>query len=90
MQPSIGRVVHYQLSEDDAQLITHRRQTVQGLHGNFAQAGQIYAATVVQVWETNPNGACNLQVHLDGTDTHWATSRTEGTAPGTWAWPART
>lgn len=89
MQPTPGRVVHYTLSEDDARVITHRRETVHGVHGNFVQAGQVYPATVVRVFEANPNGACNLQVQLDGTDTHWATSRPEGTEPGTWAWPPR-
>jgi hypothetical protein len=33
--------------------------------------------------------AANLQVHLDGTDTYWATSRCEGEGPGFWAWPPR-
>jgi hypothetical protein len=28
--------------------------------------------------------------HLDGTDTYWATSRTEGAGDGHWAWPPRT
>lgn len=55
--------------------------------GNHAEEGQEFPATVVR---TFGGSAANLQVALDGTDTHWVTSRSEGTAPGTWSWPART
>lgn len=54
--------------------------------GNSAEAGQVYPAVSVRVWSP---GMVNLQVMLDGTDVYWATSRHEGTEPGTWAWPAR-
>ncbi|MEU8279799.1 hypothetical protein ACFYOK_04625 [Microbispora bryophytorum] len=54
--------------------------------GNFAEAGQVYPAIVVRVWESSFNSA-NLQVLLDGNDTYWATSRSEGDQPGRWAWP---
>jgi hypothetical protein len=54
--------------------------------GNDAQAGQVYPAVSVRVWSP---GMANLQVMLDGNDVYWATSRHEGTEPGTWAWPPR-
>ena len=85
-QPTIGRIVHYQLSEFDAEEISARR-AVTGDAGNHVQSGQVYPALVVRTFG-GPNA--NLQVLLDGTDTYWATSRTSGDRPGTWAWPPRT
>ncbi|GAA1977318.1 hypothetical protein [Kitasatospora viridis] len=92
VQPTIGRVVHYQLTQQDANTINRRRAaratreriTLDEL-GNRAEAGQTLPAAVVR---TSPVG-CNLQVLLDGSDTHWATSRREGNTPGTWSWPPR-
>jgi hypothetical protein len=94
VQPTIGRVVTYTLTTDDANAINRRRAgrairervRVETL-GNRVEAGQAYPAVVVRAAPACK--ACNLQVHLDGRDTHWATSRTEGTEPGTWAWPPR-
>jgi hypothetical protein len=93
MQPSIGQIVHYTLTEYDAAAINKRREdakaagAVTQFHvGNHATAGDVCPAMIVA---TFGGPAANLQVVLDGTDTYWATSRTEGTAPGTWAWPAR-
>lgn len=54
--------------------------------GNDAQAGQVCPAVSVRVWSP---GMANLQVMLDGNDVYWATSRHEGSEPGTWAWPPR-
>lgn len=67
----------------------HRGATGHVAHvGNHAQAGAVYPAMVVQVWDSNTASA-NLQVVLDGTDTYWATSRSEGEGEGFWAWPPR-
>jgi hypothetical protein len=108
MQPSIGRIVHYTLTQQDAAEINRRRSDYQAFRSNFsgpsdpgqagadghiahvgnhAAEGQVCAATIVR---TFGGPAVNLQVHLDGNDTYWATSRTEGTEPGTWTWPERT
>ena len=98
-KPSIGRIVHYRLSEQDADHINRRRthaaeQAQLGGHnypvhtGNSARAGDVYPATVVRVFDPSVSTA-NLQVHLDGTDAHWATSRTEGDTDGQWFWPPR-
>lgn len=48
--------------------------------GNEVEVGRRYAAKVVRDW-----GACvNLQVFLDGTDTLWVTSVSQGDGPGQW------
>ncbi|MGW4403445.1 hypothetical protein ACWEJ6_05415 [Nonomuraea sp. NPDC004702] len=41
------------------------------------------------VVRTSGTAHANLQVHLDGNDTYWVTSRIEGGQPGTWHWPPR-
>jgi hypothetical protein len=79
MLPAIGDWVHYVLSEHDVAAIS----TPGPRTGNFVAVGQTYPALVVR---TFGGPAANLQVHLDGPDSYWATSRTEGDQPGTWAW----
>lgn len=95
MQPTIGRIVHYTLSEGDAMVIKQNRQervaAASGIasasrFGNDVEAGQVYPAQIVRVF--SPSSA-NLQVFLDGSDQYWATSRSEGSNPGTWSWPPR-
>lgn len=43
-------------------------------------------AMVVRVFD---DGKVNLKVLADGPGDAWRTSVIEGTAPGTWHWPAR-
>lgn len=91
MKPTIGRIVYYTLTEQDANNILAKRAKVAGdgpAVGNHAAAGDVYPAMVVRVFDPT-SGTSNLQVMLDGTDTYWATSRKEGAEPGTWAWPPR-
>jgi hypothetical protein len=83
--PTIGRVVHYKMAASDVASIIAKRLK-DGTSGNTPGVGELYPATVVRVWG---GSAANLQVHLDGPDTHWATSRTEGEAEGQWIWPPR-
>lgn len=94
-QPTVGRIVQYRLSAGDAEQINRRRpdgpRGADGngsiVHaGNHAAEGHVCAAVIVQVFDAP---YANLQVLLDGNDTYWATSRTEGEQPGQWAWPAR-
>jgi hypothetical protein len=103
MTPTVGRTVQYTLSESDANEINRRRITGQSIAerikaaiwpigaqahiGNEAVAGQVYPMVIVRVWGDAPTSAVNGQVLLDGNDVYWATSRTVGTQPGTWAWP---
>lgn len=84
--PTIGRVVYYRLTDEDATKINRRRTTdnivaariatgqwwegAQAHIGNPAVRGDELAATIVSV---HPDHTVNLQVMLDGTDTFWAT-----------------
>ncbi|WP_282265584.1 hypothetical protein [Stenotrophomonas sp. PS02298] len=93
-QLSIGRLVHYVLSLEDAAKINGVRTNgaaiqdriledkwsigAQAHIGNTVSAGDVLPAMVVRVL---PCQQANLQVFLDGNDVFWATSRAEA-APG--------
>lgn len=91
--PSVGRIVQYVLSQDDAERINDRR--VRGLgYGNTEPAGDVRPLIVVRVWpdEFGPGiPGVNGQALLDGNDQLWITSAKEDAAgsPGTWHWPER-
>lgn len=100
--PSIGRIVHYTLTDSDAEQINRRRaDAVRNMHmhragvadgsqvhvGNEVYAEEVYPLLITRVWLTPES--VNGQVLLDGNDTLWATSVTEGEGPGHYAWPAR-
>lgn len=87
MLPTIGRIVHYQLTKTDAEAINRSRADFEAHTGNRAEEGQAFPAMIVRTF--GGDMAINLQVHLDGTDTYWATSRSEGDRPGGWIWPPR-
>jgi hypothetical protein len=100
---AIGAVVHYTLSDADAQLINARRRTAAQIQdailsdawsmgaqphmGTDVSAGEVFAAVVVRAW---PGERANVQVLLDGTDVHWARSVRRGDAGerGAWQWPS--
>lgn len=96
--PSLGRIVHYKLSQQDADAINRRREDAVNGHsaqerngfqvhvGNAAKAEDIFPAMIVRVFE---GGYTNLQVFLDGNDTYWATSRIGGEGVNRWLWPPR-
>lgn len=90
---SVGRIVHYRLNDADVAVIRGQRgqlATALGVHesaiGNSVTAGDVYPADVVRVFDEK-SGTANLHVKLDGRDAYWATSRREGSEPGTWSWP---
>ena len=85
MPPSLGRIVHYTLSDYDAAAITQRRKDDSTV-ANLVCGGQVFPAIVVRVFGGT---TINLKVFLDGDDTYWATSRVEGADQGTWCWPPR-
>jgi len=102
MTVTIGRIVRYTLTEQDANAINKRRADATTNRqtdpleangyvahvGNHAEAGQVFPATVVRVFDPSTTTA-NLQVTLDGNDTYWATSVAEGEGQGRWSWPPR-
>lgn len=100
MTLTLGRTVLYTLNADDATKINKRRDDYNAYKakfpgyegdgsichvGNRVGEGDVFPAVVVRVFE-QANSA-NLQVSLDGTDTFWACSVSEGTGGRTWAWP---
>lgn len=103
MQPTIGRIVHYKLTADDAAAINKRREDYkkasqpgqdtgfQAHFGNYVSAGEIVPVIIVQVWpnEFGDKPGINGQAFLDGNDSLWITSKGEGTENGQWSWPPR-
>lgn len=88
MQLSIGRIVHYKLSAADVDLIDRNLPISRGLPvRNPVSEGQVLPAVVVAIFGTGTTA--NLKVLLDGQDDYWATSRSLGENPGSWAWPPR-
>lgn len=102
MLPSIGRIVHYTLTDYDAESINKRRDDAQRFNpaknetgvivhvGNKAEAGQVFPLLITRVWGEGEAAAVNGQVFLDGNDVYWATSRIQGQEPGQWRAPERT
>ena len=98
MLPSVGRLVHYTLTEDDAKQVNRRRKDAANnvgkiredalgymAHvGNAAEAGQVYPMLIVRVWGETEQSSVNGQVFLDGTDTLWVISVGQGDGPRQW------
>lgn len=98
MIPTPGRIVEYTLTEQDADQINRRRKDAQAniaagtvgntgfsLHvGNSVSAGDTYPLVITRVWGSTEGSAVNGQVLLDGNDTLWVTSRTEGEGEFHW------
>jgi hypothetical protein len=100
MQVTVGRIVNYTLTANDATRINKRRfdadislianAGAQAHTGNTMHEGDILPMIVVRVWQ---NELVNGQVFLDGNDTLWVMSVPKADpdkAPlGSWDWPAR-
>lgn len=103
--PTVGRIVHYALSDDDAKRINKRREdahytaranklhpeeTGHQIHtGNRAEGGDVYPMLIVRAWGTTPESSVNGQVFLDGNDTLWVTSVSVGEGQRRFQWPTR-
>jgi len=102
MKPTIGRIVLYKLTEEDAKQINRRRTHSQSIAdrikedkwpigaqahiGNEVQAGHEVPMIVIRPWSAT---CINGQALLDGNDTLWVTSALQGDLEGNWQWPKR-
>ena len=98
MIPSIGRIVHYTLSAQDAEQVNRRRDDARRntrqiteaqagyvAHvGNDVRAGDVYPLVITRTWGSTPESAVNGQVLLDGNDLLWVTSVQQGEGERTW------
>lgn len=98
--PTIGRIVLYTLTAEDAAKINSRRNDAKDwmrfhiqnsngvmVHvGNQVTTGEQFPAMIVRTWGTTPEAAVNLKVELDGSDTFWKTSTMVGEGPGFYQW----
>lgn len=98
MTPSVGRIVHYCLTEQNAAEIMRRRTTgadiaarikdekwpigAQAHVGNAVSAGDVFPMVIVRIWPSD-TGSVNGRVLLDGTDEYWATSVSQVVADST-------
>lgn len=103
MIPTIGRIVHYTLTAQDADAINRRRADAcirskaiaeerpgYVVHvGNSAAMGDVYPMMITRVWGDHEGAAVNGQVFLDGNDTIWVTSSTQGDGVHQWHEPPR-
>jgi len=85
---TIGRIVHYKLSDTDVAIIRDRRISTR-TSGNSVAAGDVFPAIVIRRWGDTLESSIQLQVFLDGNDTFWATSVSEGDGERQWSWPPR-
>jgi hypothetical protein len=101
MIPSIGRIVHYTLTEQDAEQINRRRKDAQAsldwhrehktgavVHtGNAVSANDVFPMVITRTWGDTEQSAVNGTVLLDGNDTFWATSVDQGEGQRHWLAP---
>lgn len=91
MKPTTGRILLYKLSQADINAIEAKRAGI-GWVGNPLCAGEVVPMIAVRIFEDEFGAGIpgvNGKLMLDGEDSFWATSRREGSEPGTWSWPPR-
>lgn len=103
MKPTIGRIVMYRLSGQDANAINARRGDARDklawhhairsgaqVHvGNDVKEGDVYPLIITRVWGDSDNSAFNGQLMLDGNDLFWVTSTSFGEKNRECFWPQR-
>ncbi len=78
-----GQVVSYMLTTEDMAIINSRRFSIASeSRGTPPSAGDIFPAIVVRLAGDN---TVNLQVFLDGNDSHWVLGAVEGETAGCWS-----
>jgi hypothetical protein len=93
-RPSVGRIVHYRLTEMDTDHIEAKRAAARRRtkftdgwpKANDVQIDQCYAMVIVAV---GSNDLINGKVLLDGEDEFWLNCPPEGDDAGCWHWPER-
>ena len=101
MTITIGRIVTYALTHEDADTINRRRTTREYIAhriqlDTWPKGAQAHMGPKVLeglrlpmiVTEVSPRGVSG-QVFLNGTDTLWVTFIAEGEHDGQWSWPDR-
>lgn len=82
--PTVGRIVHYTLTDGDIARIENDRLATLG-YGNRPHAGDTVAAIV-----TLADGrTINAKAFLDGNDNLWIAGAAEGDDAGQWHYPAK-
>lgn len=96
MIPTPGRIVEYTLTETDAEQVNKRRIDARTSdtaslnsgavvhHGNSVASGETYPLVITRAWGATEISAVNGQVLLDGNDTLWVTSVTQGDGVRCW------
>lgn len=98
MIPTPGRIVEYTLSEQDVEQINRRRRHAAEhmrehqeaqlgvvVHvGNRVEVGDVFPMVIVRCWGSTEESSVNGQVLLDGSDTFWTTSVSQGDGPRHW------
>lgn len=68
MFPTIGRIVHYRLTANDAETILARRAATRGQSiGNTPHEGQVVPLIITAVWPEEYAGNARLGHHEEGT-----------------------
>lgn len=89
MKPTVGRIVHYRLSEQDVERINAMRADAGG-SGNTHNVGDVVPLIIVRVWGSEETSAFNGRAILDGPHPDlWVTSTCFGDGPRQCAWPPR-
>lgn len=90
--PTMNRIVNYRVSARDVEQIVRQRSASQYVsHGNEVNVGDVFPMMVIRAWKPgDAEHTINGQAFLDGNDTLWVTTATEGDKPGQWHWPVRT
>lgn len=86
--PSAGRIVHYELDDNDVLQIRNRRVAT-GAQGNAVHKGDVYPMLIARTWGDTPESSVNGTVFLDGPDSLWVTSVAQGEGPRRWHVPPR-
>lgn len=95
MIPTVGKVVIYRISAQDATAINQRRADARDklawhhalrsgaqVHvGNTAQVGDEYPLMITKTWGDAEGSCFNGQLFLDGNDLYWVTSTKMGDGP---------